>query len=283
MTNNTVFSVYNETKKRLEAAGVEDFGFEARVIMRHITGFDNKKIMLNYNTPLSPHQLRRLEDIINRRKARYPLQYILGEWSFYGFEFKVGEGVLIPRSDSETVVDTALELIKDIENPKVLDLCAGSGALGIAIAANRKDSFVTLLEKYDEAAKYLKANVELNAPSNAEYIKGDVLSGDGRESKFDLIVSNPPYIPAGDLKGLQPEVLYEPKSALDGGGDGLRFYRAITENYRDSLMPGGKLCFETGINEAKSVKEILEKSGFENIRIRKDLNEIERVVFGTVK
>ncbi|MBO7519826.1 MAG: peptide chain release factor N(5)-glutamine methyltransferase, partial [Clostridia bacterium] len=108
MTNNTVFFVYNRTKERLKAAGIEDYGFEARVIMRHVTGFDNKKIMLNYNAALTPYQLRTIDDIINRRTARYPLQYILGEWSFYGLTLKVGEGVLIPRADSETAVDTAL-------------------------------------------------------------------------------------------------------------------------------------------------------------------------------
>ena len=282
MANNTVFSVYNETKKRLSAAGIEDFGFEARVIMRHITGFDNKQIMLNYNTPLNPYQLRQLEDILNRRAARYPLQYILGEWSFYGLEFKVGEGVLIPRADSETAVDTALELIKDVKSPKVLDLCAGSGAIGIAIAANREDAFVTLLEKYGEAAKYLKENIELNKLKNAEYVEGDVLSGDAGDKKFDLIVSNPPYISTDDLKGLQPEVLYEPGSALDGGADGLKFYRAITQNYKNSVNKGGSVCFEAGAGEAESVKKILADAGFKNIETRKDFGGIERVVFGTV-
>ena len=283
MANNTVFSVYNETKRRLQAAGIEDFGFEARVIIRHITGLDNKQIMLNYNTVLNAYQLRRLSDTVNRRTARYPLQYILGEWSFYGLEFKVGEGVLIPRSDSETLADTALELIKNTKSPKVLDLCAGSGAIGIAVAANREDSFVTLLEKYENAAKYLKENIALNGLNNAEFVSGDVLKGDCGDRKFDLIVSNPPYIPTDDLKGLQPEVLYEPDSALDGGKDGLLFYKAITGNYKRSLNPGGALCFEAGINEADAVADILKAAGFKNIEKRKDFSEIDRVVFGTVE
>ena len=283
MTNNTVFSVYNETKRRLSAAGIEDFGFEARVIMRHITGFDNKQIMLNYNTPLTPYQIRKNNDIVNRRIARYPLQYILGEWSFYGLDFKVGEGVLIPRADSETVVDTALELIKGVNAPKVSDLCAGSGAIGIAIAANRDDSFVTLIEKYDKAADYLKENIRRNAPDNAEYFAGDVLAGDGADKKFDLIVSNPPYIPTNDLKTLQPEVLYEPQSALDGGKDGLLFYKAITEKYKGSIKNGGSICFEVGINEAEAVKELLENAGFKDIGSVKDYADVDRVVFGTVK
>lgn len=281
MANNTIFAAYNLTKSRLSAAGIEDFGFEARVIMRHITGFDNKKIMLNYNTPLTPCQTRRLEDIVNRRIARYPLQYVLGEWSFYGLDFKVGEGVLIPRADSETAVETALELIKDIKAPKVLDLCAGSGAIGIAVAANRPDCTVLLLEKSEAAAKYLKENIMRNSPDNARYVSGDVFSGDGA-GEYDLIISNPPYVRTQDLKRLQPEVLFEPAAALDGGEDGLDFYKAITENYKKSLKTGGYLCFEVGINQAKSVAGILDSAGFDGISVRKDLNEIDRVVFGTV-
>lgn len=282
MTNNTVFSVYNRTKERLKEAGIEDCGFEARVIMRRVTGFDNKKIMLNYNTPLMPYQLRTLDDIISRRTARYPLQYILGEWSFYGLTLKVGEGVLIPRADSETAVDTALELIKDVKNPKVLDLCAGSGAIGLAVAANRADCGVTLLEKDEAAAEYLKENIRLNAAGNAGYVRGDVLRGDCADGKYDLIVSNPPYVCTGDLKNLQPEVLYEPSVALDGGEDGLDFYRAITENYKGAVNAGGAICFEVGINQAESVTAILRAAGFAGTGVKKDLNGIDRVVFGTL-
>ncbi|MBR5923642.1 MAG: peptide chain release factor N(5)-glutamine methyltransferase, partial [Clostridia bacterium] len=121
----TIFKAYNETKERLAGAGIEDFGFEARVIMRHVTGFDNKKIMLNYNAELTALQTDRLNDIVTRRSARYPLQYILGEWSFYGRTFKVGDGVLIPRADTETAVEAALDLIKDKPSPDIADLCAG--------------------------------------------------------------------------------------------------------------------------------------------------------------
>lgn len=283
MANNTLFAVYNETKNRLRDCGIEDYGFEARVILRHITGLDNKQIMLSYNEALTPYQIRRLEDIINRRKARYPLQYILGEWDFYGLCFKVGEGVLIPRADSETAVDIALGMIKDIKNPKVLDLCAGSGAIGLSIAANRSDSTVTLLEKYPEAQKYLKENIKLNGAVNAVCVSGDVLAGDLNGEKFDLIVSNPPYIPSGELKSLQPEVLYEPGTALDGGEDGLLFYRAITEKYKDSINPGGGICFEVGIRQAEKVKSLLDGAGFKNTGTQKDFGGIDRVVFGTVK
>ena len=279
---NTIFGVYNEIKSRLSAAGVEDYGFEARVIMRHVTGYDNKKIMMNYNAPLSPAELLKINDIVARRQARYPLQYILGEWDFYGLRFKVGDGVLVPRQDTEIAVDTALELIKGKENPRVLDLCAGSGAIGISIAVNRPDSKVLLLEKYEAAGRYITSNIELNGAAGAEYVPGDVFAGDCGGDKFDLVISNPPYIKSGEMDALQPEVKFEPATALDGGADGLDFYRAITENYTPSLNRGGSMCFEVGVNEAQSVKELLKKAGLADIGVKKDFAGIDRVVFGTV-
>lgn len=283
MENNTIFAVYNDTKRKLEAAGVEDFGFEARVIMRHLTGFDNKKIMLNYNMPLNEFQLKRISEIVTARTAKYPLQYILGTWNFYGYDFYVGDGVLIPRADTETLVDTALELIKDKENPEVLDLCAGSGAVGISIALKRPDSRCTLVEKYDKAAEFLKKNIKLNGADNAKFVSGDVLKGDGNEKEFDLIVSNPPYIKSEELGGLQAEVKYEPQTALDGGIDGLIFYRAIADNYKCAIKKGGSICFEAGVDQSESIAEILRKTGYKNIDTRKDLSGIDRVVFGTVE
>ena len=283
MANSTVFSAYNETKEKLAAAGIEDYGFEARVIIKLITGFDSKKILLNYNSPLTDFQQNALKEIIDRRVTRYPLQYILGEWEFYGRVFKVGEGVLIPRADTETAVEAALKLIENRQNPHVLDLCAGSGVIGITIAAIREDSRVTLLEKYDEAARYLKENIALNRAANARYIKGDVLSGDESGNKYDLIVSNPPYIKSGDMPFLQPEVGFEPETALEGGEDGLTFYRAITENYKKALNKGGFICFEVGTGEAEAVCEILKNAGFADVCKRKDLSGADRVVFGTLK
>ena len=283
MENNSVFSVYNKTKERLKSFGIEDYGFEARVIIRHITGFDNKKILMNYNYVIDDRQQNELEDILKKRQARYPLQYILGEWSFYGRTFKVGDGVLIPRSDTEVVVETALELIGDIKNPHILDLCAGSGAIGLTLALERRDSRVTLVEKFETPLKYAEENKKLNNVLNAECVKGDVLNGNFSESKYDLIISNPPYVSIEDMKVLQPEVRYEPQEALCPGEDDLLFYKRIIENYRHSLNPGGKICFEVGIGEGKSVKELLSTAGFFEVGCKEDYGEVDRVVFGTVK
>lgn len=283
MVSNSIFNVYNKTKERLNSFGIEDYGFEARIIIRHITGFDNKKILMNYNYALSKRQQSELEDILKKRQARYPLQYILGEWSFYGRTFKVRDGVLIPRQDTEVVVETALELIKDTENPVVADLCTGSGAIGITIALERPDSKVALVEKYDTPFNTAEENRRLNKAENAECQKGDVISGDFSDREYDLIVSNPPYVSQADMKILQPEVRFEPQEALCPGEDELLFYKRIIENYKKALEPGGKLCFEVGINQAQSVKELLSKAGFADVGIKKDYGEVDRVVFGTVK
>ncbi len=237
---------------------------------------------MNYNSRLNPAQLKRLEDIIMKRQARYPLQYILGEWSFYGRTFKVGDGVLIPRADTEIVVETAFELIKDIKKPRVLDLCAGSGAIGLTIALERPDSKVVLLEKYEPALEIAKLNKEFLSVKNAECVSGDVFSGDCADNKFDLIVSNPPYVSEEDMKTLQTEVKYEPESALCPGKDELLFYKEIVRNYKKSLNDKGAFCFEVGINEADSVRRILEMSQLNNVMCKKDYAGIDRVVFGTV-
>ena len=277
----TIFEAYNNISKRLSAAGIDDSSFEARAIIRHITGLSNAEITANPMRALTEFQENNITAILRQREIRYPLQYIFGTWDFYKYKFKVGVGVLIPRSDTETVMDVCLEFIKGKEKADVLDLCAGSGCIGITIKGECPRSQVTLVEKYDEAISYAQKNAKHNN-IDVKIVKGDVLEGCECENKYDLIVSNPPYITAEDMKALQPEVQFEPKTALEGGEDGLVFYRAIAEKYKNSLKENGMLVFEVGINQSESVKEILRENGFKDISSRKDLNDIERVVFGTV-
>lgn len=278
----TIFEAYNYCKKQLEKAGIEDHAFEARAIIRHITGYANAQILTKYNEQLTPFQENNLTALIHQREVRYPLQYIFGVWGFYGREFEVGPGVLIPRSDTETLIDAALELIKDTEKPQVLDLCAGTGCIGITLACERKDAGVTLVEKYDEAMRYLNNNIAKNSAENSRAVQGDIFECAAADAKYDLIVSNPPYVTDEEMKTLQPEVSFEPETALYADDDGLAFYRAITENYKNSLISGGKLCFEVGHRQAKAVCDILENAGFEDIGTREDMNGIQRVVFGTL-
>ncbi len=278
----TIFEAYNDTKKKLEKAGIEDFVFEAKQIIKHITGLSNLEIINNYTKPLTEVQENKLTAILRQREIHYPLQYILGVWEFYGCKFKVGPGVLIPRSDTETLIDVALRIIEDKKEAKVLDLCSGSGCIGITLAKKRRDISVTLLEKYDEAISYIEKNRALNVALNTRILKGDVLKGEGNDMKYDLIVSNPPYITEEEMKELQTEVTFEPETALAGGKDGLDFYRAIAKNYKPLLNCGGTLALEIGCNQAAAVTGILEKEGYKNIKTEKDIEERQRVVFGTV-
>lgn len=277
----TIFEAYNKTKQRLEKAGIEDYVFEAKQIIMHITGFTPAQILTDYNKKLSQFEENNLIALIHQREVRYPLQYIFGHWDFYGRPFKVGVGVLIPRADTETVVETALEVLKQRENPKVLDLCAGSGCIGITIAAEIPSAQVTMVEKFDEALRYAEENIKLNSV-NASVLKGDVFDKPQFENEsIDLIVSNPPYIPNSEMKYCSPEVKFEPETALLAEDGGLEFYKAIIENYKSVLKIGGYICFEVGFKQAKKVKELLRNAGFKDIKITNDLNGIGRAVRAT--
>lgn len=277
----TIFEAYNSTKKKLEAANIRDYVFEAKQIIMHITGFTPSQILTDYNRQLTEFQKNNLTAIIHQREVHYPLQYIFGNWEFYGRPFKVGVGVLIPRADTETVVEAALEELETRENPKVLDLCAGSGCIGITLAAEVPSSEVTMVEKYDEAIRYAFHNIELNGVS-AKAVKGDVFEAPHLPNdSIDLIVSNPPYIPQQEMKYCSPEVKFEPQTALLAKDEGLEFYKAIINNYTPILKTGGAICFEVGFKQAQSVKKLLENSGYKNIKIKNDLNGIGRAVTAT--
>lgn len=277
----TIFNAYNDIKDELEGV-TEDYVFEAKQIIKHITGYTNKEILLNYTQTLTEYQESRLAEILDRRKTHYPLQYILEEWSFFGLPFLVGPGVLIPRQDTEALVENALKRIKDKKAPRVLDLCTGTGCIAIAIAKERTDASVTAVEKFDEALFFAEKNKELNRVPNMRILKGDVLTGAAKDMKYDLIVSNPPYITAEEMKNLQTEVTFEPASALFGGEDGLTYYRAIAKNYKDCLNAGGIIAFEIGEKQGAAVKKILEEAGFCNVETVTDIEDRQRVIFGTV-
>ena len=275
-----IFEAYNKTKKELESAGIEDYVFEAKQIIKHITGFSNSEILMNYTNQLTEFQSNNLAAIIKQRAIRYPLQYIFGEWAFYGREFYVGPGVLVPRADTETLVDVCLKYLENTENPAVLDLCAGSGCIGITLALEKACAAVTLVEKFPEAARYAERNIKRLGADNVTLICGDVLKGEANDKNYYLIVSNPPYIPKNEMKTVSPEVHYEPETALLGGEDGLDFYRAITAEYKKALKPGGMLAFEVGAGEAAAAEKLLENAGFKEISNAKDLGGISRAVYG---
>lgn len=278
----TIFESYNNLKKDLASYGIEDSLFEAKQIIKSVTGLDNAGIIANYTRNLTEFEEVNLKAITVQRKVGYPLQYILGHWDFYGRRFKVGVGVLIPRQDTETVIEVCLDLLKTKQNPEILDLCAGTGCIGITLACEKKDAMVVLLEKYIEAARYTKENIATLSPLNSTLVMGDVLEGDYNQRKYDLIVSNPPYVTADEMKHLQKELTHEPETALLGGEDGLDFYRAIVKNYKNSLTENGALVFEIGSMQGEAVSQILKQNGFIDVKIKRDLAGLDRVVFGTL-
>lgn len=274
----TIFEAYNHTKQKLKAAGIEDSVYEAKIIIKHITGLTNSQILTDYANELTEFQQNNLTAILRQREIRYPLQYILGEWDFYKYKFKVGVGVLIPRSDTEVLVEECCGYLQNKKSPKILDLCAGSGCIGISLACDFTESAVVLVEKYAEACRYIDQNVKLNGADNTLILEGDIFDGVANTESYDLIVSNPPYIPPKEMAITSPETKFEPQTALLGGEDGLDFYRAIIKNYKSALKEGGMMAFEVGINEAERVSELLKSAGLKDIKITKDLNEIQRVV-----
>ncbi len=215
-----------------------------------------------------------LANCVKLRAVGVPLQYILGEWDFYGRTFSVGPGVLIPRPETEILAERAIEFLRRRQSPRALELGAGSGCLAVTLALGT-GAPVTAVELSGEAYGYLKRNI---ARYGAEVtpVLGDALRG--LPGRYDLIAANPPYVAKRDIPRLQREVRHEPEAALSGGADGLRFYRGIAEKYRDSLSPGGKLMLEVGFGEADAVAEILVGAGYREIERYRDYSGTERVV-----
>ena len=234
----------------LQASGCPDPDFDAVELTRLVTGQDPRLS----ETPLTEEQAARLARLAALRFERRPLQYIEGKWGFLDFEVQVGEGVLIPRQDSEAICLKAIDLLKGQAAPAVLDLCAGSGCLGLAVKSRCPAARVTAVEKSAEALPWLQKNAAEALPGfDAAHPALNVQQGDvfqwnkgQAEGQFDLILANPPYLTAEEMRTLQPEVEFEPAMALDGGEDGLDFYRHIAKAYRPLTKPGGWLVMEFG-------------------------------------
>lgn len=217
--------------------------------------------------------MKRLADFLWRLKTGEPLQYVIGKWDFYESEFFVGEGVLIPRPETEELTELVIDYAKSLEKPVIFDLCSGSGCIGISVAKKLSNAFVYCIEKSKDAYKYLERNAK--GVANVECILGDI-NNEFDLPSADIIVSNPPYIKSGDMKTLQKEVKKEPSMALDGGDDGLDFYRIINDKWKKYLKDNGRLFLEIGEDEGESIKDAL--SAFSNITVKKDLSGNDRMV-----
>ncbi len=262
-------------KEKLKGV-TDEIDSEAKIILAYVTDTEPNRLRIT----LPSAETKAIDAVIEKRRKGTPLQYIIGRWWFFGLEFLVGEGVLIPRQDTEILVETALSFAEGLSSPKIADLCSGSGCIAVSVAKNLPDATVTALEKYEDAYSFLEKNIKLNKTENVTPVKADVC--DEPFGEYDIILSNPPYIPLPDREILSREVLNEPNVALFGGEDGLYFYRSITKNWKKALKSGGKLAFEVGIKEAPLVADILKQEGFTEIGFAYDLLGIERVVFGTV-
>ncbi len=281
----TYNNLYLDTRRRLKAAGIEAATLEARELVCFASGKTREELVRDGGLYAAPELERRVADLTRRHLDGEPVAYLIGEWEFYGLPLDISSDVLIPRADTEVLAGQAITYCQSLGPCRVLDLCAGSGCIGLALASQVPEARVVLGELSEQALRICRQNTRRSGLTG----RVSVLPMDAREKppanlgEFSCIVSNPPYIPSGDIPGLDLSVRdYEPHLALDGGADGLDFYRTISEKWKDLLPVGGRLYFEVGIGQADAVLRIMRTQGFGDIQVVKDTQGIPRVVFGTL-
>lgn len=277
----TLRQAYEEGIERLKEVGIEEAGLDAWYLLEYVTGINRATYFADSNQEMKDSHRVTYQTLISEREKRIPLQHLTGVQEFMGLEFRVNEHVLIPRQDTEILVETALEKINTKKPLRVLDMCTGSGCILLSVLSyGRKKCEITGVgvDVSDKALQVAKENAR-NLQVDAEWIESDLFSG--VSEKFDMILSNPPYIPSAVIKTLQPEVReHDPLLALDGKEDGLYFYRKIIEESRNYLQPGGWLIFEIGAEQGEAVSSYLKQNGFVQVAVKKDLTGLDRVVCG---
>lgn len=278
----TVNEIYQSGLKLLENNNIENSKFEAQSLLQKAFSLDRVGFIIHKTDKADENCSHNFLKFIEKRISGEPLQYILGEWSFMGFDFKVGRGVLIPRDDTEVVVNLCIDFLKNRADKKTVDLCSGSGAIAVALD-KISGAKVTAVEIDETAFSYLETNVKENN-SSVKPVMADALEicetfADGG---LDLIVSNPPYIKSADIETLQKEVRLEPRLALDGGEDGCDFYREIVNRWSRKLKKGGALAFELGEGQADAVKALMTEQGFSDFKISLDFGGVQRAIIGTL-
>lgn len=258
---------------KLQQMEVPDADIDAWYLLSNVTGLDRAAFFLHGEEPMAEPDMIRYRDLVTKRGERIPLQHLTGEQEFMGLDFHVNEHVLIPRQDTECLVERVLPYV---DGKRVLDVCTGSGCIAIAIAKLGKPLIVHGVDISEEALAVARQNAtELNA--SVELFAGDLMTK--MDGQYDVIVSNPPYIPPSVIEGLMPEVrLHEPMLALDGGQDGLEFYRRIAGQAVTRLAPNGRLFLEIGCEQAAAVAEILQKQGYREVQVFQDLAGKDRIV-----
>lgn len=281
----TYNNLYMDIRQELHRAGIQAATLEARELVCFAAGKTREQFVRDGRLYVPQDVEEQARALMRRHLAGEPLAYLIGEWEFYGLPLDISEQVLIPRSDTEVLAGEAIRWLQTQQDARVLDLCAGSGCVGLAVASQVHACRVVLGEKSEAALRICRQNIRRSGLlGRVTPMPADALEPPTRQlGEFDCIVCNPPYIPTRDIETLDVSVRdYEPHMALDGGEDGLEFYRAISENWREALHPGARLYFEVGIGQADSVLRIMRRQGFGELEIVPDTAGIPRVVYGTL-
>ncbi|MBR2876395.1 MAG: peptide chain release factor N(5)-glutamine methyltransferase [Clostridia bacterium] len=274
-----LYTFYRNSVRALSLAGCDSPEFEVQQLFEYCLNINKTQLLLNANVAVDEDKFSFFNECLEKRKKRVPLQYILGEWSFYKHNFKVGEGVLIPRPETELIPEYIYSALRKNPPEVVYDICSGSGCIGISVAKLFPMSKVYCIDVSEKAIEYTTKNKELLEADNVTVIKADMLDGCSPLGLpfADVIISNPPYIKTEDLPALQEEVHFEPELALDGGEDGLMFYRALKEIWFPFLNPNGFMILECGEEQATDILQLFLNTA-KGAKILKDMQQIERVV-----
>ena len=281
----TYNNLYMDIRQQLRTAGVQASTLEARELVCFASGKTRQQLQRDGQLYVPPTVEEQARALVRRHLAGEPVAYLIGEWEFYGLPLDIDRQVLIPRADTETLVDGALPFLRGQAGSRVLDLCAGSGCIGLAVASQVADCRVTLGDISEGALRICRQNIRRNDLSDrVAPLQVNAMAAPPRQlGTYDCILCNPPYIPTGDIAGLDVSVRdFEPHDALDGGEDGLDFYRAVSSLWREALHTGGMLFFEVGIGQADDVLRIMRSFGFGDLEITPDPAGIPRVVQGVL-
>ena len=279
----TVLEAINLSADYLEKKDIESPRINAEHLLAHTLKCKRLDLYLTFDRPLKEEEITQYRELIRRRSKYEPLQYILGNVEFYGMEFKVSPGVLIPRPETEILVELILSGIDKQSNIKILDIGTGSGIIAISLAKHLPGAKVTAIDISNEALQVAKINSELNnTQDNVVFRQLDILSENPfTGDRFDLVVSNPPYVSLNEFSGLRPELnVYEPRISLTDENDGLEFYRVISKISGEILNSHGQIYFELGLGQSEQVKDIMQINAFSGIKITKDYSNIDRVISG---
>lgn len=284
MKEKTLGDIYIDGKEILKDNKIESYESDNMIIFEKCFGIRRHDLVLMREKVASFENIKKYFEMIEKRIMHIPVQYLVGDWEFMGHSLKVGKGVLIPRDDTEVLIKECAKFLLAVDKPKILDLCSGSGAIAIVLDTliSKPNIQITAIEYSKEAYNYLKCNVERHK-KNIKCLNRDIFEcySDFEDESVDAIISNPPYICSEKIKSLQSEVKFEPVMALDGGKDGMDFYRVILSKWTRKLKKGGLLGVEIGIGQSETVLNMFKEYKISDIKCFKDINEIDRVVLGT--